>query len=298
MQSPPLTRIQTFLTVAETLNFRRAAERLGVAQPALSRSVRQLEQILGFAVFERSTRRVALTPAGELLYREGAAALQRLSWACTRAERVANGLSGSIMVGYSTFATAGPMSDMIIAFRKQFPDAIVGLRLLASSEQLAALENGSLDLGFMMSTVSLPPLEKIIVSRERLVALIPGSHRWARRKSITLAELVTSPLIIGTESRWRGFRSLIREMIGEQGLSMTFAEEADDLPVLLQLVRSGFGCTILDASFIPTLPPGIRAVEIENLTATLDVALTWHQENLSPLAGRFVELARSIASTS
>jgi DNA-binding transcriptional LysR family regulator len=201
------------------------------------------------------------------------------------------------MVGYSTFATAGPMSDIIIAFRKQFPDAVVGLRLLASSEQWAALEEGSLDLGFMMSTVSLPPLEKIVVSRERLVALIPASHRWARRKSITLAELVTSPLIIGTESRWRGFRSLIREMANDQGLSMTFAEEADDLPVLLQLVRSGFGCTILDASFIPTLPPGIRAVEIENVTATLDVALTWHPGNLSPLAGRFIELARSIAST-
>ena len=295
IHSSALARIQTFLTVAETLNFRRAAERLGVAQPALSRSVRQLEQILGFAVFERSTRRVALTPAGELLYREGAAALQRLSWACTRAGRLAQGLSGSIMVGYSTFATAGPMSDIIIAFRKQFPDAIVGLRLLASSEQLAALEEGSLDLGFMMSTVSLPPLEKIVVSRERLVVLMPASHRWARRPSITLAELVTSPLVIGTESRWRGFRSLVRDVVDQQGLSMTFAEEADDLPVLLQLVRSGFGCTILDASFIPTLPPGICAAEIENVTATLDVALTWQRGNVSPLVGRFIELARSIA---
>jgi DNA-binding transcriptional LysR family regulator len=79
---------------------------------------------------------------------------------------------------------------------------------------------------------------------------------------------------------------------------MTFAEEADDLPVLLQLVRSGFGCTILDASFIPTLPPGIRSVEIEDVSATLDVALTWHQDNLSPLAGRFIDVARRIASAS
>jgi DNA-binding transcriptional LysR family regulator len=109
VHSLSMAQIQTFLMVAETLNFRRAAERLAVAQPALSRSVRRLEQHLGFALFERSTRRVALTPAGELLYREGADALQCLSRACTRAERVAQGLSGSIMVGYSTFATAGPM---------------------------------------------------------------------------------------------------------------------------------------------------------------------------------------------
>lgn len=291
-----LPRIQTFLTVAETLNFRRAAERLGVAQPALSRSVQQLEQHLGFALFERSTRRVALTPAGELLYREGAEALQQLSRACTRAARVAQGLSGNIMIGYSTFATAGPMSDIIIAFRKQFPEAIVGLRLLASSEQLAALQERSLDLGFIMSTVSLPPLEKIVISRERLVALVPASHRWARRKSISLAELVTTPLVIGTESRWRGFRSLLKDLVEAHALTMTFAEEADDLPVLLQLVRSGFGCTILDASFIPTLPPGIRSVDIGDVTATLDVALTWHPDNLSPLAGRFIEVARKIVS--
>ncbi len=298
VNSLSMAQIQTFLMVAETLNFRRAAERLAVAQPALSRSVRRLEQHLGFALFERSTRRVALTPAGELLYREGSDALECLSRACTRAERVAHGLSGSIMVGYSTFATAGPMSDIIIAFRKQYPDALVGLRLLASSEQSAALEEGSLDLGFMMSTVCLPPLEKIAISRERLVALVPVSHRWARRKSITLSELATTPLVIGTEGRWRGFRSLLRDTFDARGLSMTFAEEADDLPVLLQLVRSGFGCTILDASFIPTLPPGICSVEIEAVTATLDVALTWHQDNLSPLAGHFIDVARRIASAS
>jgi DNA-binding transcriptional LysR family regulator len=298
IHSLSMTQIQTFLMVAETLNFRRAAERLAVAQPALSRSVRRLEQHLGFALFERSTRRVTLTPAGELLYREGADALQCLSRACTRAKRVAQGLSGSIMVGYSTFATAGPMSDIIIAFRKQYPDALVGLRLLASSEQSAALEEGSLDLGFIMSTVCLPPLEKIAISRERLVALVPASHRWARRKSITLSELAATPLVIGTEGRWRGFRSLLRDTFDARGLSMTFAEEADDLPVLLQLVRSGFGCTILDASFIPTLPPGICSVEIEDVNATLDVALTWHQDNLSPLAGRFIDVARRIASAS
>ena len=81
-------KIQYFLTVAETLNFGRAAERLGIAQPALSRSIRQLEQQFGFALFERSTRRVALTPAGEVLYRDGADAMKRLATACARAGQV------------------------------------------------------------------------------------------------------------------------------------------------------------------------------------------------------------------
>lgn len=285
-------KIQYFLAVAETLNFRRAAELLGIAQPALSRSIRQLELQFGFSLFERSTRRVALTPAGEVLYRDGADAMRRLTSACARATQIANGLSGSIMVGYSTFAAAGPMSDIIIEFRKLYPDARVALRLLASSEQATAFEEGTLDLGFIMSNVSTLPQKNIPISRERLIALVSAKHCWANKKSITLETLVTRPIVIGTAGRWRGFRSLIDEMITSRGLRLDIVEEADDLPVLLQLVRSDFGYTILDASFIATLPPGIEPLEITDAHETLDIALAWREDNLSPLVARFVDVAR------
>jgi DNA-binding transcriptional LysR family regulator len=82
-------------------------------------------------------------------------------------------------------------------------------------------------------------------------------------------------------------------MFKSQDLSPNVVEEADDVPVLLQLVRSGFGCTILDASFMPTLPPGIAALEIDDVTVTLDIVLAWREDNMSPLASRFVEVARA-----
>jgi DNA-binding transcriptional LysR family regulator len=228
-----------------------------------------------------------------VLYRDGADAMQRLARACTRAGQVAQGLSGTILVGYSTFAATGPMSDIIIEFRKQYPEAHVALRLLASSEQAAAFDEGTLDLGFIMSNVSTPPQRNIAISKERLIALVPASHTWAADPSISLQRLTTAPIVIGTASRWRGFRSLVNEMTTAQELALNIVEEADDLPVLLQLVRSGFGCTILDASFIPTLPPGIKPLEIEDVTATLDIALAWREDNLSPLAARFVEVAKA-----
>lgn len=294
---PSHFKIHYFLTVAETLNFRRAARLLGIAQPALSRSIRQLEQQFGFSLFERSTRRVALTPAGEVLYRDGADAMRRLTTACARARQVADGLSGTIMVGYSTFAATGPMSDIIIEFRKQYPGAQVGLRLLASSEQATAFDEGTLDLGFMMSNVLMPPRRKILISRERLILLVPASHRWAKRESITLQTLVSAPIVIGTAGRWRGFRSLVNDMVAARGLKLNVSEEADDLPVLLQLVRSNLGCTILDASFIPTLPPGIKPLEIADASETLDIALAWREDNLSPLVARFVDVARSLIAS-
>ncbi len=291
IRSPLPARISAFLAVGETLNFRKAAERLGIAQPALSRSIRELERQLGFALFERSTRRVALTPAGEVLYRDGREAMQRLALAQTRAERVAQGLSGTVSVGYSTFAATGPMSDIIIAFRKRYPQAQVGLRLLASSEQAQAFDDGALDLGFMMANVAAPPLHTLPISRERLVALVPASHGWAKSRTIPLQTLSTAPFVIGTARRWRGFRALIDGLTAARGLSLAITEEADDVPVLLQLVRSGFGCTILDGSFIPALPPGITPLEIEDVDATLDITLAWRADNLSPLAARFIEVA-------
>lgn len=291
IRSPLPARISAFLAVGETLNFRKAAERLGIAQPALSRSIRELERQLGFALFERSTRRVALTPAGEVLYRDGREAMQRLALAQTRAERVAQGLSGTVSVGYSTFAATGPMSDIIIAFRKRYPQAQVGLRLLASSEQAQAFDDGALDLGFMMANVAAPPLHTLPISRERLVALVPASHGWAKSRMIPLQTLSTAPFVIGTARRWRGFRALIDGLTAARGLSLAITEEADDVPVLLQLVRSGFGCTILDGSFIPALPPGITPLEIEDVDATLDITLAWRADNLSPLAARFIEVA-------
>lgn len=290
-------KIPYFLAVGETLNFRKAAEKLGIAQPALSRSIRDLEHQLGFALFERSTRRVTLTPAGEVLYRESADAMQRLTRATAHAERVAQGLSGTVSVGYSTFAATGPMSDIIIEFRKRHPQAQVGLRLLASSEQAAAFDEGTLDLGFIMSNVVVPPLRTIPISRERLVALVPTSHAWAAKRAISLRTLSASPLVIGSARRWRGFRALINGLIAERGLSLTIAEEADDVPVLLQLVRSGFGSTILDASFIPTLPPGITSLEIEDATATLDISLVWRDDHLSPLAVRFIDVAKAFMAS-
>jgi DNA-binding transcriptional LysR family regulator len=287
-------KIHYFLAVAETLSFRAAARKLGIAQPALSRSIRQLEQHFGFALFERSTRHVAMTEAGQVLFRDGALALQQLDRACERAGQVAKGLRGTLRIGYSTFAATGPMSDIIIEFRTQYPDAEVSLRLLASSEQAAAFDGGALDLGFMMSNASSASLQVLSISSEPLIAVVPSTGSWSKRRSITLKQLSAAPIVIGTASRWRGFRALVDGMADADGLKLNIVEDADDLPVLLQLVRSGFGCTILDASFIPTLPPGVRPLKLDGVKTTLDISLTWRPDSTSPLVPRFVEVAERL----
>ncbi len=290
----PLAKIQVFLALAETLNFRRAAERLGLAQPSLSRSIAQLEDQLGFKLLERSTRRVSLTDAGEALYREGETAMSGLTRACENAKRVANGAAGKMTVGYTTFAANGSMSDIIIEFRNRYPDVTVNLRLMASPEQWEGFANRSLDFGFILSNACNPPLETIAISSERMIIVAPLQHPWSGRKSISLREVAQTRVVAGTAQRWKGFRPLLDSLFARQSLTLHVSEEADDLPVLLQLVRSGFGCTILDASFIATLPSGVQTFEIEDADMSVDVSLAWRADDLSPAARRFLEVAREL----
>lgn len=289
---PPLSKLQAFIAVAETLNFRRAAERLNIAQPALSRSIKQLEEQLGFELFERSTRRVTLTRAGNHLFAEANASMMRLARAFENAREIATGTRGRIMVAYNSFAATGPMSDIIIQFRKQYPHCEVNLNLLSSGEQRDGLISGTIDLGFIISDACSPPLAGFLISREPLVALAPGNHGWAARKSISLKELSTEAFVAGSRARWGTFLPIMHGLFERKGLVVTVREEADDLPLLLQLVRTGMGCTILNASCKLTLPPDIHVMEIEDADATLDVNLAWHDENLSILASRFTDLAR------
>lgn len=99
---------------------------------------------------------------------------------------------------------------------------------------------------------------------------------------------------ISTVADKSGFEALVDDMADAHGLTLNTVEDADDLPVLLQLVRSGFGCTILDASFIPTLPPGVRPLKLDGVTAALDISLVWRPDGMSPLVPRFVKVAERL----
>ncbi|GAF96239.1 unnamed protein product, partial [marine sediment metagenome] len=209
MRLPDLSRLRYFVAVAQALNFREAASRLNVAQPAVSRAVQQLEAEIGFKLFERTTRRVTLTPAGAVLAREANQALQHLQRAVRDASQVAAGDAGELVIGYSAQATHGPMAEIIIRFRSAYPNAQVSLYSLSSQEQLPAIEAGTIDLGFLLSAACKPPLRHIVVARQRFVVLVSRQNPLAKHASVSLRELAGTPFVIGTPKRWLSFRGLI-----------------------------------------------------------------------------------------
>ncbi|MBX6426969.1 MAG: LysR family transcriptional regulator [Variibacter sp.] len=287
-----LERLRCFLAVADRLSFREAAQRLNIAQPAVSRAVKTLEAELGFKLLERTTRRVALTEAGAVLAREASEAFQRLQRAVRSAEQAAAGEAGEIMLAYSAQAAHGPMAEIVVQFRSAFPNARVSLYLMSSQEQLEAFETGTIDVGFLLSAACKRPLRHLVVARERFVVLVSKHDPLAARPSIALAELAQTPFVMGTPKRWLTFRSLIHSACLQSGFLPTVVEEADDVPVLLQLVSLRRGVTLYGAAIRSALPPDVTAIPLRDEHATFDISLAWNAMQDAPLVRRFIAFTR------
>jgi DNA-binding transcriptional LysR family regulator len=290
---PELSRLRCFLSVAEVLSFRGAADRLNVAQPAISRAVQRLEAEIGFPLLERSTRRVSLTPAGALLAHEANAALDQLARGLAAARQLHAGTAGEIVVAYGNQAASGVMLDLVMAFRGAFPDAQVGLYSLSSDEQWAALRDGSIDLGFLLTAACREGLRHLIVARERFVVLVAAGHPFASKPSVRLRTLADMPFVLGTAKRWGTFRSLVDDACKRAGFDPQIIEEADDAPLLLQLVALGRGVTLYGSGIAPSLPPGIKAVPVSDARAWFEVSVAWDENRRRPLVDAFLALARS-----
>lgn len=294
---PDLSRLRYFLAVADCLNFREAAQRLNVAQPAISRAIRQLEEEIGFALFERTTRRVVLTEAGAALRSEAGEALERLAVALRHAAQAAAGEAGELSLAYSAQAVHGPMAEIVVSFRGALPKARVHLNLMSSQEQIPALESGRLDVGFLLSAACKSPLSHIVVAREPFVVLVSKHDPLASCSSIALAELAERPFVVGTPRRWRTFRSLMNHVCLEAGFLPTIVEEADDVPLLLQLISLRRGVTLYGAAIAPTLPPDVAAIPVADAHATFDVSIAWNETRATPLLRAFVKHTRQHART-
>lgn len=293
---PDLARLRYFLAVADCLSFREAAQRLNVAQPAISRAIRQLERELGFSVFERTTRKVVLTEAGAALRSGSAEALERLAVALRHAAQAAAGEAGELSLAYSAQAVHGPMAEIVVGFRSAMPNACIHLNLMSSQEQIPALESGRLDVGFLLSAACKSPLSHIVVARERFVVLVSKHDPLAGRASIALSELSERPFVIGTMRRWHSFRSLVNHACLSAGYLPRVVEEADDVPLLLQLVSLRKGVTLYGAAIGPTLLPDIAAVPVADEHATFDVSIAWNAARATPLLKAFIDFTRSHAA--
>ncbi|OYD25592.1 LysR family transcriptional regulator [Oceanimonas baumannii] len=281
-------QIRQFMAVAETLNFRRAAERLAIAQPALSRGIQQLEHQLGVRLFERNNRRVVLTEAGRVFRRGCGDLLVQLEETVVKTRKAGRGEAGSLSIGYTDFAITGVLPGLLERFRRRYPDIQIELHYGSTEEQRLALEEGKLDVAFLTSPFDNPDCGHQPVQQDRFVAVLPAEHPLAAREQVTVADLACEDFVVGVMSRWRHFRRHLDALCLKAGFEPRIVQEAYNSEGIFGLISARIGITILLECAANQLRTGLV---LKPLTGTEERVVTeaaWRKADPNPMLVHFV----------
>jgi DNA-binding transcriptional LysR family regulator len=292
-----LRHLRYFVAVGEEQHYGRASRRLGLAQPALSRQIQDLEGEVGFRLFDRLPRGVKLTAAGKLFLEDATRILQTVNEATARAARVAGGQSGTLRVGFPENASwHGVVPASFRRFREQQPDVDLQLQPMSSLEQLDALRSGRLDAGFLNFMPRADrELDQLLVGRQHIELAVPERHPLTKLKKLRLRDLADVPFVW---FRRRAGPALYERIIHEcyrGGLTAPrIIQEGFNEATILSLVATGLGVGWVLGSARWRCPKSVVILPVADLNVPLTLDLAWRRDNTSPLLARFIaEVRRS-----
>ena len=283
-----------FLAVSDELHFGRAATRLQMAQPPLSRQIRALERELDVALLLRTPRGVQLTDAGRVFRDECREALAQAERARDRARRAARGELGWLTVGFDPALEMALVPRLVGPFTAQYPDVRLAVHSLNAEEQGAALQAGTIQVGVVPMPVWVQPEVAIepLVS-ERLCAVLPERHRLARRPRVALRVLAGESLILFARRAFPRVHDLVTQMFRDAHITPEVHCEVTHLQTCLALVAAGIGVTFLPAGSLGVCSRGVVHRPLTAAAPTLPVGMIRRRNDGSELVGQFVRLAHA-----
>ena len=281
-----LRHLRCFIGVGEEQHFGRAAERLHIAQPALSRQIQGLEREVGFLLFERLPRGVRLSEAGKVFLTDARRILQDVDEAKRRAERIALGQAGTLRVGIATaVAWHGLVVNAFREFRRRQPDVELMLHHMVSVHQVEAVVSDRLDVGF---AAAVTPWHKEVGHRQfaqdKMVLAVPKGHPLTKRARLRLRDLRNMPFI--WFHRWvnPAFFDQMMEACARGGLSAPhIVQAATDRDTVLGLVQCQIGIAWLTESTRWHCPRGVVLLPVVDMNVQLPFNVIWKRDNTSPL---------------
>ena len=244
-----LRHLRYFVCVAREGSFTRAAEILRIAQPPLSRQMQQLEDELGFVLIERGTRPLHLSEAGRLFYEQAIQVLERFDEMRASVGRLHEAQRDRFSIGFVASTLYGKLPEVIRSYRAARPDVEIVLLELTSFEQIAALKEGRIDVGFGRIPLDDPAVERQLLRNEKLVAAVPVNHAVLGRKGpLRLADLATEPLIVYPKAPRPSYADQVLALYRDRGLKPPGLYEVRELQTALGLVAAGAGVCLVPAS--------------------------------------------------
>ena len=283
---------RSFAAVADELHYGRAANRLRITQPALSRQIRDLERTLGVRLFDRTSRRVVLSQAGRAVLEQARRALTESDRAVRLAKLAAQGDWGELAISVLPSVTPALLPAIVRAYREAHP--AIDLRISESfdDEQLTALAAGRLDAGFLRAAAVPAGIQLQTLLTEQLLVALPTDHRFAHHEQIALSELAADPFVFFPRHRSvQGYDEFIASCRAA-GFSPNIVQEASGLTAL-GLVAAGLGVTVVAASYRAVSMTGVAFVPITGQQLSLHLA--WSADNTNTALAGFLETTRRVA---
>ena len=272
--------LRYFLAVAETLHFSKAAARLRMAQPPLSQQIRNLERILGYPLFERTTRGVRLTKVGQYFRERARNTVTKLREDVEMARRLGSGQEGVLTVGFSGSIMLTTLPKAIERYRRMYPKVELRLRELVTAEQIPSLLDGTLDLGFLRDGEPQDGLSIESILRERFIAVLPARHRLVGRAAIRPGDLRNEPFVIF--ARRMGPLAFDRTVAccEAEGFRPNVVQEVPQWPTAVRLVAAGSGISLAPACVANFAMPGVVYKKVRSRHWTsIDIGLKPNLDN-------------------
>ena len=267
--------LRSFVVLAEELHFGRASLRLHVSQPALTKQIKRLEAEIGGRLFERTTGHVLLTPAGDALRDRSRVLVTDAAALESFARQAVRGNLERLRIGFGIAAIGDLLPRAVIAFRKAYPHVTLEMQDLGSQNQLEAVLDGSLDLGFVRMPISNDRLASTIVLREQMLIVVPAD---GFQKQVSLRSLRDEPFVLIARSTSETFQKHALNLCLAAGFAANVVQEAKELFTVLNLVRAGLGVSLVPGTARKMRVPGVRFYPVKSVSASWTIGMIWRKD--------------------
>jgi DNA-binding transcriptional LysR family regulator len=293
-----LDQLRVLVAVAEELHFGKAADRLQMTQPPLSRQIQKLERAVGAQLLERDSRRVVLTAAGEVFLAEARRMLALADGAPELARRVASGYSGLLRIGFTAASTFGILGDLLNKITDELPGVDLDLAELVTQDQVRALQGEEIDLGLARPPFDAEIFGSRLLHREALLLAVPAGHSLAGLdRAATAADLAGEPLVMHSPTRARYFYDLVVATMPVEHQNVV--HRANQILTMLWLVSAGRGIAFVPASAMRLGIPGVAyAPLVTAVPQPVELHFLWPRRSRNPVLGRVLEVVSDFRPSS
>lgn len=282
--------LKYFLAVAEELHYRKAAEKLYISQPGLSRQIKQLEDHLGIELFKRHNRSVVLTESGNYLQSEISKSLKSLDGIINHAKLIHDGKDGNLQFGYVGSAMQQIIPDLLIKLNQKYPNISFGLKEMDNQSQIKSLLSKDIDLGFVRLERVPRSIEMKPVLKECFCLVLPKNHFITKKSFKNITQLKDEPFILFDPKYSASYFEKVMQIFDDSGFAPIISHNTIHADSIYKLVENGFGISIVPKSLININNKDIQFIELDEIKQRTVLSIAWNKENMNPVLSNAIEL--------